>query len=359
MQFTVNVNKFCNHVAMVTPVIGKSYLPVLNNVLIIADGKNISLCGSNMVQQISTGFEHETASGACTVPARKLLSLLDSLPQEEDVTFISDDEKNIVTLTVEAGEFTLLGHPAADFPLMSVTERKSTVTLPEGVLGAMIDHCKNAVNKDDTRPALNGLFLNFQPDATATVATDGKRMAIYSVTAENDVSVLPVIIPSAALPFIGKVSGELELTADGNFLEVRGSNVTVVTKLIAGTYPNYKQVIPRSFTESVEVNGELLANAIKLVTPVVEANQSITLVFDGDHLDLHANSSSIGSATYTVPLEVGTSKTIEVNLNPAFLLNALNGTKEKVTIGLNDTLSPMQITVAEDVFTIIMPLRRK
>jgi DNA polymerase-3 subunit beta len=359
MNFTVNVNKFRNHVAMVTPVIGKSFLPIMNNILIEADGENIVVCAGNAAQMISSSFECSSTPGAVTVPARKLLSLLASLPQDEDVAFDSDDAKALVTLTVPAGVFTLLGSPAMDYPRMEFADREKVVILAEGVLSAMIEHCKNAVSKDTSRPALAGVYLHFQPDSTTAVATDGKRMAVYSVPAENDSSVHPVIIPSAALGFISKVSGDVELTASDSMLKVKGNNMTVITKLIAGSYPNYRTVIPPTFKENVEVDGALLASAIKLVTPVVEANQSITLAFKEDCIELAATNSSIGTANYRIPVERGTSQPCEVSLNPAFILNALNGSEEKVKVQINDTLSPMSITVCDEVFTIIMPLRRK
>lgn len=359
MNFTVNVNKFRSHVATVTPVIGKSFLPVMNNILIKSNGTKIALFGGNTTQMISAEFECSSTPGVCTVPAGKLLSLLNSLPQDEDVTFDADDEKAVATLTVASGCFTLLGHPAADYPILEVPENAVSATLPDGALAAMISHCKNAVNKDETRPALAGMYLHFQADSTTAVATDGKRMAVYSITAENSPELQSVIVPNSALGLLSKLSGEATLTANNNLLEVKTDNVTIVTKLIAGTYPNYNTVIPQRFSECIEVDGQLLANAIKLVTPLVEVNQAVNVKFSGECMELSASNTSIGSANYQIPLERGTTEPIEVTLNPLFILNALNGTKEKVSVKLNNTLSPLSLNHCDEVFTIIMPLRRK
>lgn len=359
MQITVNVNKFRSYLATVTPVIGKSFLPVLNNVLIKSDGRKVSLCAGNGIQMVTTAFECDSIPGEVTVPARKLLSLLDSLPQDEDICFESDDSSAKVTLTVASGCFTLLGHPAVDYPLLSICEHPESAKLADGVLAAMIDHCRSAVNKDESRPALAGMYLHFEGDRTTAVATDGKRMAVYSVAAENVFTLPPVIIPSSALNLIAKIPGDLELIAVNSMLEVKSNNMSVVTKLISGSYPNYKSVLPQNFKEHIEIDGQLLSNAVKLVSPLVDVNQSIMLAFESGHLELSANSSSIGSASYRIPVECGSEQRQEVNLNPAFLLNALNGTKEKITVKLNDTLAPMQIELCDDVFTVLMPLRRK
>lgn len=359
MQFTVNVNKFRSHVAMVTPVIGKSFLPIMNNILIKSNGSKITLFGGNTTQMISAEFECSSTPGACTVPAGKLLSLLNSLPQDEDVTFDADDEKAVATLAVASGCFTLLGHPATDYPILEVPQNAVSATLPDGALAAMISHCKNSVNKDESRPALVGMYLHFQTGSTTAVTTDGKRMSVYSITAENSPEVQSVIIPGPALGLLSKLSGEATLTANNNLLEIKADNVTIVTKLVAGAYPNYSAVIPRQFSECVEIDGQLLTSAIKLVTPLVEVNQAINVKFNGDCMELSASNTSIGSANYQIPLERGTSEPIEVTLNPLFVLNALNGTKEKVSIKLNNTLSPLSINHCDEVFTIIMPLRRK
>jgi DNA polymerase-3 subunit beta len=358
MNFTVNVNKFRSHVAMITPVIGKSFLPILNNVLIVADNNTIRLTGMNAAQSIHTSFECRCTPGTCTVPARKLLQILDSLPQDDNVTFDADD-KAVATLLVPSGKFTLLGSPAEDYPetICDLTG-KATVIAAENING-MIELCKNAVNKDEKRPQLAGMFLEFTADKTTAVATDGKRMAIYSVPAENGDATASFIIPPTALGFISKLSGDLEFGMVDQSLVVKGANMTVVTKLIAGQYPDYQRVVPRSFKDTIEVNGDALATAVKLVSTVTEVNQMIVMNFEKDVVTLSANSSSIGSASHTISLERGISEPCEISINPAFLLNAINGNKDSIFIKLNDSLSPMIVGCGEEAFTVIMPLRRK
>lgn len=359
MKFTVNVNKFRNHVNSVIPVIGKSILPILNNVMISADGKNVRLCAANLAQTITTGFECDSTPGCCTVPARKLLSILSGLPQEEDVEFVADDKKSVAELSVPSGKFTLLGASVNDFPEIPTIPAVPQAVVPAETVTAMIELCQNAVQKDNARPQLAGMYLHFTSDTTCAVATDGKRMAIYSVPANNDSNLGGYIIPTIALGMISKLTGDLQFAVADNVLIVQGDNMTITTKLISGTYPNYSMVIPKEFKETVAVNSELLQNAVKLVSTVTDVNQSINLVFDADNIRLSADNSSIGSAIQQIPVEHGTSTPLEVTINPVFLLNAIGNYKGDVTIKLNDPLWPLQVNTSEEATTIIMPLRRK
>lgn len=358
MNFTVNVNKFRNHVAMVTPVIGKTFLPILNNILINAENGKVSLFATNSAQSIYTEFECDTVSGACTVPAKKLFSILDSLNQDDDVTFESDNNA-VAEMTTSSGSFTLLGSPAKDFPESPRFIASAQATLDSDIFNAMINHCRNAVVTDGSRPQLAGMYLCFADDANYAVATDGKRMTVYSAENENTQNMTPFIVPATALPFIAKVVGDIEFDIQDSVLVVKGDNMTVATKLIPGQFPNWKNVIPKTFKETVEVDGELLTRAVKLVSTVTEVNQSITIELASDKLSLSANSSSIGSASQDVPAICGVSEPMEISINPAFLLTAIGGCKESVFISLNDSLSPLKVSCNDESFTIIMPLRRK
>lgn len=358
MQFTVNVNKFRNHVAMVTPVIGKTFLPILNNILVNAENGKVSLFATNTTQSVFTEFECNCTNGNCTVPARKIFAILDSLDQNDDVTFEADDNA-LVKMVTPSGSFTLLGSPAKDYPESPRHITSAQTTLDSEVVNAMVALCKNAVVTDGPRPQLAGMFLHFDNDATHAIATDGKRMAVYSLETDNAETLSPVIVPTSALPYITKLVGDVQFDIQDSMLVAKGDNMTIATKLVPGQFPNWKNVIPRSFKESIEVNGELLSKAVKLVSTVTEVNQSINLEFSADRLTLSANSSSIGSASQQIPLERGVADPIDININPVFLLNAINGNKESLFIKLNDSLSPLMVECGENVFTIIMPLRRK
>lgn len=358
MNFKVNVSKFRSHVAMVTPVIGKTFLPILNNVLVTAENGKVSLFATNTAQSIFTEFECNTVNGRCTVPAKKLFAILDSLDQDDDVTFEANDNA-VVEMTTSSGSFTLLGSPANDFPESPRYIASAQATLDSEVVNAMIALCRNTVVTDGSRPQLAGMLWNFSADETDAVATDGKRMTVYSVETDHAEPMPPVIVPTSALPFISKVVGNVEFDVQESTLIVKGDNMAVTTKLIPGQFPNWKNVVPRSFKETVEVNGELLAKAVKLVSTVTEVNQSIIIELSADRLTLSANSSSIGSASQDVPVVCGVSEPLEISINPAFLLTAIGGCKESVFISLNDSLSPLKVSCNDESFTVIMPLRRK
>lgn len=359
MEFKINAGNFRNYVNAVSSVCNKTTLPLLNNILLEHDGEKLCLSGTNLAQSVYTEIKDIPGTpGKCTAPAKKLAALLGSLSPDCEITVTTDDEKGFVDIKTATGKFSLLGLPAVDFPtIVPLQENDQTMVVKN--FADILATCASAISKDDGRAVLTGLFLELKGGFLNAVATDGKRMAVTSCIA-NESHFASAIVPQNALPLISKLAGD-EITAyiaDAKLVCV-GDNMTVVTKLIAGSYPNWKAVVPASFKHSLTVDAELLANSVKLVSSVVETEKSIHVMFDNNIIRLNAKSELVGMGYDEIPVDFHIDFPLEICLNPRYLLDAIAGCKGDISIWINDVLSPVCIKRNEDAFTILMPIRAK
>lgn len=188
-----------------------------------------------------------------------------------------------------------------------------------------------------------------------TVATDGRRLAISSVEMQQDDINLSFICPVDVLIDITRHASDcINLRVYDSRLSVKSGNYEVTTKLIDGTYPNYSQIVPASFTGEVHINRVDLLNAVQRVSLILDTNhESIKLVFKGN--ELHVTAQTQDSAQETILIESETNA--EFSFNPSFLIDVLkNLNTDHVMLSYNDSISPTLIS-ANNLKYILMPMR--
>ena len=338
----------------------KNIIPIMGNLLLALQGNTLTVSATNAVQSVECQIEVEGKSdGTCTVPAKKLLALLNSFADNSVVT-VESDENNVLVST-ENSSFSLLTLAPEDFPAVLPDMSKSEICeIPTEALSNMISVCSNAVCKDDARPMLTGMLLDFSDNMLTGVATDGKRMSIAENT-EFTVSVAgKAVIPHPALALLSKLYGSnITVKFDEKNIMFCADKVTYSTKLISGNFPNYKAVIPQSYKNEFHFAALELVNAIKQITIVAEADQFIRLEFADNSVTISADNSGIGRGTITIEGDCQPDGKCAVSLNPKFLLDALANCGDDVTIKINDDTKPLCIERAENSYTILMPIRAK
>ncbi len=364
MKFTVNREKLQKALQRVGSIIGsRSMLPVLGNVLIQAEDGFVRLTTTDLEIRISTKVEAVVEeAGSTTAPARKLTSLIGCFVGA-DVSF-EIDEKDHIRLRCATSHFTLLGLPAVDFPPEAEFEFKREIKAKENDFKRMIGAISYAVSADDSRKVLTGILLSVRDSQLTLVATDGKRLAMQEKSPEE----VAGGDGDAIIPL--KAASEARRLMEGDELmyirlgdkqcTFEASNFILTTKLIEGTYPNYRQVVPASFTRSVEVPASIFLGKIETVSLVLSDSSSyIILRFENNRLKLQASSAEVGEGSDSVEVEFE-GEPFEVSFNPAFLADPLrNCDAEKVRMKFNDSMSPVAIEGNEGFLYVIMPIRKK
>src|SRR5580698_7992530 len=152
-------------------------MPVLANVLLAARDNKLSITGTDLeVELVASTQVSVQQSGDITIPGRKLLDILRSLPEKTSITLTTDGER--VSLRGGRSRFTLSSLPAAEFPLVEEINAQQTLTVPQGAFRRLIDKTHFSMAQQDVRYYLNGLLLETDGKALRAVATDGHRLAI-------------------------------------------------------------------------------------------------------------------------------------------------------------------------------------
>ncbi len=364
MKFTVNREKLLKALQRVNSIIGsRSMLPILGNVMFKAADNSLQLTTTDLEIRITTSVEAvvETA-GETTIPARKLAALVACF-NGTDVDF-SVNENHHIKIKCGSSNFTLLGLATEDFPEMVEFEAVREIKIKEGDFKRMLGTIAYAVSPDDSRKVLTGVLFSTRGNSATLVATDGKRLAMQ----EKNLEVIDGPDGDAIIPL--KAANEVKRLLEGDgVLTVRigekqctfeSSNFVLSSKLIEGNYPNYRQVIPASFSKTIEVDAAKLLSKIETVSQVLsDSSAYIILSFGENMLKLQASSSEVGEGSDMVEIEYA-GESVDVSFNPAFLADPLKYCDvDKVKIKINDSFNPVAMEGNEGFLYVIMPIRKK
>lgn len=374
MEFTVEKEALVTGLQQVMNVVGtRLTMPILLNVLIEANAeqRQIRLSTTNLDIGICCAVAaNVTKSGAITLPVKKLASIVKAMPAKE-ITFALQEE-SLVEVTSGGSHFRILGLPAKDFPQLSRLDGEP-ITLGQDQLLRMLKRVSYSQSKDENRYILNGVYFLVEEGALNFVATDGRRLALISDKLDGSVIKEPkkgIIVPARTIAELERTLGIGEqvriVMADRQIafsLDVADSegvqdSIYMISKVVEGKYPEYKQVIPPGLEHCVKVERERLLEVIQRVALVAdEKNYSIRLRFEKNTLTLSAKSPSYGEASEILPI-VYEEDPVTICFNPQFLMDPLKVlTNDELTFEFKDELSPGVIKTNDTFLCVVMPLR--
>lgn len=364
MKLNIAREKLLEALQKVTSIIGtRSTLPILANILIEAEQKKLILTTTDLEIRITTEVEAEVEKeGKTTLPAKKLLSIIRELPGE-GVSMDTDDNHRTL-INSGSSSFKLLGLIADDFPLPTNISLVRRLIFSQAELARMLSQISYAVSTDDSRKVLNGILFSVKENAFTSVATDGKRLALVEKVLENyNGDEGDAILPAKGgneLQRLLQKEGDVIIDIGENQAAFKLGNTIMTTKLVEGNYPNYRQVIPTSFSKKIEIPTTLFASALRRVSLVVSDTSSyVKLNFNKSSLLLNAMSSEFGESNESIDIEYDGSD-ISISFNPIYLVDPFKTLDaDKMTFQLNDAYSPVALSAGDGFLYVIMPMRNK
>jgi DNA polymerase-3 subunit beta len=340
----------------------RSTLPILSNALLSAEADGLVLSTTDLEVsvrcKIGATIERE---GSTTIPVRRLSSIIRELP--ESTIELDIDDKNQASISCGSSFFKIVGMAGEEFPpLPTVEEGNFCYHLDQGVFREMLKKTSYAASTDETRYVLNGVLLSFKEGKLTMVATDGRRLALVESEVEfPDDAETSMILPSKAvneLQHALKDEGDLRIYAKDNQIIFEFNDVMIASKLIDGTYPNFRQVIPAQCEERVAVEREALLTALKRASLITADKASATkLTFDNNQLVIVTSTPDVGEARETIPIKY-TGKEITVAFNPDYMMDPLkNLANDEIAVELTDSLSPGVIKCDIPFLYVLMPMR--
>ena len=340
-------------------------LPILSNVLLETDDKDLKLVATDLEIQVATQANLEKAASQqkITVSARKLQDILRSLPDASKVSLDSQDSK----LVLRAGKsrFNLQTLPAEDFPrLAEGTGDATTFRVAQKDLKSMLQLVQYAMAQQDIRYYLNGLLILVDAKKLTLVATDGHRLAHIATSLDESHQRTEVIIPRKAVLELVKLLDDteenVELQIQQNQVRCRFGDVDLVSKVVDGKFPDFTRVIPTSDSKRFQISRTQLQQALQRASILSnEKFRGVRWVLTNNVLRIVCTNAEQEEAEEEIEIDY-TGEPLDIGFNVTYLLDGLNNlATEHVDCALGDSNSSMLITVPgdENFKYVVMPMR--
>lgn len=362
IKFTVTKEHILDGLQRVQNVVStRTTLPILSNTLLQADAKSLSLTTTDLDVAVRCSVEADVSKqGATSLPARKLFSILKEVPAAE--IEVEVDDRNAASIRCGSSFYKIMGLPAEEFPKFPKADGGKSLKIEQAVLRDMLKKTAYAVSNDETRYVLNGVYMSFKADKLTVVATDGRRLALI----EHEVEIpkggeTEFILPTKAVGELQRLladKGDLKLWVGDNQVICEIDGTTLVSKLIEGAYPNFRQVIPSEVKERIQLERELLLSALHRASILAsEKSQSVKLSFAKNTLTISATTPEVGEAKETLAINYK-GKELAIAFNPLYLMDPLrNLDADEVFLELSDELSPGVVKINAPFLYVLMPMR--
>ena len=367
MNLTISKEQIMHGLQAVQNVVStRTTLPILSNVLLEAEGNRLKLTATDLDVTVTCSVEAQVKKpGSTTVPVKKLFGIIREL-NNGDIE-LEVDEKNNCSIRAGASFYKVNGLAAEEYPPMPKFKDEKKVSLKQETVKSMMRKTSFAISTDESRYVLNGIFMSLKDHKLTMVATDGRRLAL--VDEELDVteqSQGEFIVPAKAVNELNRLlqgTGELEIRysenqAAFNLKDDKGFSILIVSKLIEGNYPNYRQVIPGEAKERVSLVREEFLHALRRAEIMTsEKSNSVKLTFTKNNLAITANSPEVGEARESIAVNYK-GKDMAIAFNPKYMIDPLGALAEdEVFFELIDELSPGVLKINAPFLYVVMPMR--
>ena len=367
MNLTISKEQLINGLQAVQNVVStRTTLPILSNVLLRADGDRLEFTATDLDVTITSAVEAKVKKGgASTVPVKKLFGIVRELASAE--IDLQVDEKNVCSIQSGASFYKINGLSADEFPPPPKFGDDRKVTLPQETVKGMMKKTSFAISSDESRYVLNGIFISLKDHKMTMVATDGRRLALADEEVDvSEKSQGEFIVPSKAVNELNRLlqdKGEIEMRYADNqaafaLKDEKGATILIISKLIEGNYPNYRQVIPAETKERVALVREEFLHALRRAEIMTsEKSNSVKLNFGKNRLEITANSPEVGEAKETLAINYKGPE-MAIAFNPKYMIDPLNAlANDEVFLELIDELSPGVLKINGPFLYVVMPMR--
>lgn len=340
----------------------KATIPALEGVLIKAYDGKLNISGYNLEIGITTDIEATIQNeGEIVVSAKLFLDIVRKLPEE--IVFIETDDRMITYITCGQVDYQIVGMSSVEYPDLPSFEQTDGITVNEKILRDMIRQTVYAVSENTAKPIYTGSLFEIENGIFKIVAVDGYRMAIRSenVDSESNTSfVVPGKTQQEVLKLLNDDEENVEIIIGMRHITFRVKNYRVISRLIEGTFLDYKTTIPKEEKTEVVINTRKIINSVERMSLLNNdrIQSPVRCKFSDDEIKLSC-ASAVGRANDVISVPV-IGESVEIGFNNRYLLDALkNSDTDEIKLVLNGALAPMIVKpVKGDCFlSIVVPMR--
>jgi DNA polymerase-3 subunit beta len=348
----------------------RNTIPILANVLIEAEGNTVTFRATDLdIEVLDKAPAQVERAGSTTVSAVMLHEIVRKLPDGSLVTLSDDSATGRLSVQAGRSHFNLATLPKDDFPVMASSDYASNFSAPAGVLRRLFDKSKFAISTEETRYYLNGVYMHVADGeggkVLRCVATDGHRLARIDAPLPAGAEAMPgVIVPRKTVGELRKLldDDDMQIAVSVSETKVRFAtpDITLTSKVIDGTFPDYTRVIPQGNTRRLEVDARDFAAAVDRVATVSsERSRAVKLSLDEDRLVLSVNAPDSGAAEEELAVAYGDER-LEIGFNAKYLLEiASQVDRENAVFMFNSAGDPTLMREGNDMSAVyvVMPMR--
>jgi len=342
----------------------KTQLPILGNILLRTDGNRLLIAATNLEIAITQYIGAKiTKPGAITIPARLISDFISNLPKESVELKVVNDN-----LHIKSGKYNSIinGFIADDFPELPTINEKSSIQY-----SIKVEDFKEAVSQtiittsnDSTRPVLTGVYWHSYQGKLYLAATDGYRLSErYLIDTKSEVSaIIPTQTLQEVLRNINENSNEIDILFDETQVRFRINEIEIISRLIDGNFPDYRQLIPASSETNIVINKSDFIRITKIAGLFArESGGSVTITASqkDNSLSIHSIASQFGENTSEASAEVSSDG--QITLNSRYLSEALSVVDgDKVEFSFSGKIAPCILKSTDpktNYYHIIMPLK--
>ena len=338
--------------------------PILSNLLMQVHDGRLSLTGTDLEVQMFASVDIEsTDDGEITLPARKFVDICKSLPENARIELIVDGDK--ASIKSGRSRFSLTTLPANDYPSLDNIESNFSFEVPQNQLKQLIEKTQFSMAQQDVRYYLNGMLFEISSSGLNTVATDGHRLAISHQDLNiNSTEIRQIIIPRKGVLEIARLLDEsvtpVIVTLSSNHIRIQLAEVSFISKLIDGKFPDYQQVIPRIDGTKIVCSRALLHQAFSRASILSnEKYRGMRISFSENLLRATVHNPEQEEAEEEIEVEYQGDE-FEIGFNVSYLLDALNAVKsEDAELYFTDSNHSCLICGVGDEHSryVVMPMR--
>ncbi|KIT15681.1 DNA polymerase III subunit beta [Jannaschia aquimarina] len=348
----------------------RNTIPILANILVEAEGDQVRFKATDLdIEVIDSAPAQVERAGGTTVSAQTLHEIVRALPDGALVAIEEDQAQGRINITAGRSRFQLQTLPKEDFPVMASSDYAANFSCPAPVLRRLFDKSRFAISTEETRYYLNGVYLHVAEGeggrVLRAVATDGHRLARVDADLPEGADDMPgVIVPRKTVGELRKLvdDDEAQIAVSVSETKIRFATpeITLTSKVIDGTFPDYARVIPQANPRTMEVDASDFAAAVRRVAIVSsERSRAVKLSLDEDRLILSVNAPDSGTAEEELAVAYGDEK-LEIGFNAKYLEEiAAQVDRENAVFRFNNAGDPTLMQEGGDASAIyvVMPMR--
>lgn len=367
MKLSCLRDKLIKAIGIVSRIVGtKASLPILSNILLTTDKGRLKISTTDLELGIETWIGSKIEkNGSITVPSRLFSEFINSINSEK-ISLVAHDNKIIISS--KENKTLIKGLEANDFPLIPTIKKPLVViTVNSQRLKQALEQTVFSCAVDETKPVLSGILFQLKPKQIVLAATDSYRLAESVITDNTTNKEINFIIPKRTANELARIiedsKEEVKIKISSNQVSFEYKEIYFISRLIEGTFPDYKQIIPKNFNTSIELDKNQLYQCLKTASLFSrDSANNIKISLKNKLVEINSTSQQLGENHSKLNTIKASGKEVSFSVNALFLLEALSNIQEAtIKLEIVDKHSPILLKPQKDsnYFFLIMPLKQE